>query len=221
MDTLTIQEGSQQITGDLEVLGSINNAGIDGIKTDVETAKGDLQIVASTVVEQWASLADDAVITTAEKKTIRDVWHGAETEYPLIHARGVEAGVPVAGYEAAYEALRVYLYGEPGILLDMATPSDVDRAEYTAAFGGYTEQRETLLAAIGTAAYESIGLAGITLKLGASQIIRSRDGNISPSELRASAQMSDGVAYNGRYALEITTDLGLTWVLYAGSTEDE
>jgi hypothetical protein len=211
MQNLTIQDGSQQITGDLEVLGSINNDSLGSVVTKVATAAGGVQRVASLVESQVAGIADDGVITPAEKITLRDSWHGIETEYPLVRQRGVDAEVPVAGYEAAYEALRIYLYGEPGLLTDMAQSIAVDRSAYSATLTNYTSAREELVAAVGDQAFISAGLAGIILTTSAVKITRNRAGTITPSTVLASAFLSDGAPYSGRFKLEVSTDQGATW----------
>jgi len=156
MDNLSVQEGSQQITGDLEVLGSINNAGLSGIITKVETATGEIQRVATTVESQIGGLADDGVITPAEKATLRDAWNGIASEYPIVRQRAIDAGVEVAAYEAAYEALRVYLYGEPAVLDNMAVTTTTDRNQYTTLVTNYSVEKETIRTGIDNVVNASI-----------------------------------------------------------------
>jgi hypothetical protein len=140
----------QLFTGNVEILGEINNQSINNIITKLEKSSVVIQTVKGDFTDYIASIVSDSIIDITEKLTIRQLWNEIETEYPLILQRAADLGIPPTdtmyiAYQNRYAELEELLFGNNGILLDMTTPSIVDKVEVQNCFYEYYTAREALI----------------------------------------------------------------------------
>lgn len=214
-------EGSLIITGDVEILGDVQNEALKFALTKIETISGEIQSVRAAVDTQLLSYGDDGVITPAEKLAIRSAWNGIEAEYPLIHEKATDKGIDtqiIDLYEDAYELLRIYLFGAPGILVNMEEVTEVDPFSYKGKIDYYTQNKESLLTAIDNANLtiadasqpppDVINITAIAYK--------------DYIEVRWIPQSGDVISINAAlFILQRSTDGGTTWRDVSGTIDGD
>lgn len=139
----------QLFTGNVEILGEINNPGLTQIKTNLQKTTASLQTVKADLTEYLESIIADGIADVSDKKILRQKWAEIETEYPIVRQRALDTGLSsqsqeITYYEAAYQALNNLLNGAGGILVDMTAATPIDRTEVELRFRNYYTARENL-----------------------------------------------------------------------------
>ncbi|MFN3990061.1 MAG: phage tail protein [Erythrobacter sp.] len=115
-------------------------AGVDALFLTNQAASAQSSAFAANAA--IAIIADDSFLSLDEKPEIRKQRDIIIGEYMIIRAQGISAGISIAAYEAAYNALIAYL---GGLDLDGATNTAIVRATFNAAFTSYFAARQTVL----------------------------------------------------------------------------
>lgn len=142
-------DGDKVFTGNVEILGQIQNYGLSRIATEVQKSRTEAQSVKADFKNFLDAVLSDGIIEPTEKLTIARIWAEIKTEYPIIRSRAIDNGLTetsqeVQLYELAYQALQDCLIVTPGILQDMKTATAVDKAEIASKFERYYIAREVI-----------------------------------------------------------------------------
>lgn len=105
---------------------------------DAENAKND----AENANQSIADMANDNMLTPADKKQLSLQWEEIKTEYPINVEQATKFGVPSIQYTTSYNALENYL--KP-LLADMTTTSVIVGSTLKSTFNSYYTQRTNLL----------------------------------------------------------------------------
>lgn len=122
------------------------------------------EAAAEAALEALEGIADDSVLDAKEKASVRLEQRKIEEEYPIIRARGIEAGVSVTDYDDEYTTLIDYLDDlDPDLSSEEST--NISRSIFILRFANYFEARQELLDRISeeaaqTAIWEQIDGAG-------------------------------------------------------------
>ena len=97
---------------------------------------------ANNALSQLEALADDSIITPAEKLELATKMAELAADYSILVTQASNVGVSTALLARYYSLLKTLV---DGILADMATESSVNRTTYNTYFTNYYSQRATLL----------------------------------------------------------------------------
>jgi hypothetical protein len=159
-------DGDKVFTGNVEILGQIQNDGLSRIATEVQKSRTEAQSVKAGFQNFWEAVLADGIVEPTEKITLARTWAEIKTEYPVIRQRAIDIGMAsdhayLVAYETAYSDLVTILEGSGGILVYMDQNSIVDPVVVNAAFEAYQDARETLVSGtIETARDEAILVSG-------------------------------------------------------------
>lgn len=156
MNALSVVTEDQEFTGNVTILGEINNAGVKNIVTQIQKSKVSTQKIRTDLDNYLESIIADGILDTQEKKSLRQKWLEIQSEYYLIYQRATTSGVAtdsseLTGYGNAYTALNTYFNGSGGVLSDMTTASKVDKTVLNQKLADYYNARENVNSAILTA----------------------------------------------------------------------
>lgn len=159
-------DGDKVFTGNVEILGKIENEGLSHIATEVQKSRTEAQSVKADFRNFWEAVLADKVVEPTEKNTLARSWAEIKTEYPIIRQRAIDIGMAldhayIVAFESAYASLVTILEGTGGILVHMDQNSTVDPVAVGAAFENYQDSRETLVSGtIETARDDAVNTAG-------------------------------------------------------------
>lgn len=160
MNALKVVTEDQEFTGNVTILGEINNASVKNIVTEIQKSKVSTQKIRTDLDNYLESIVADGILDTQEKKSLRQKWLEIQSEYYLIYQRATAAGVAtdsteLTDYGNAYTALNTYFNGSSGVLTDMTTASTVDKSVMNQKLTDYYNARENTNSAILTATSEN------------------------------------------------------------------
>lgn len=136
--------------GALNVIQGIAGASIEDLKTSIVSTLGATQSLSGTMKAFIAKMLDDGMISPDEKKQLRRELSLIQTEYPIVRADALAAGVPeasevIVAFEASYAGLYGYLYTQLKVFDDMSAFTVVaDTAEFDGMFNDYYTARDAL-----------------------------------------------------------------------------
>jgi len=145
--------GDKVFTGNVQILGEINNPNINKLVTRTEQTDAHLQKVRTSVSNMIDSFATDGIITPVEKKNLKTYMEEITTEYSVLMQRVLDKGMSqetteCREYTNAYRNILEYFLGPTGILVDMTVNSVVSPEEYISIRNKYTYQKNILTNAI-------------------------------------------------------------------------
>lgn len=102
---------------------------------------------ANKALAQLTDLANDSIITPAEKIALKDEIANIKVDYSTVRAQATLLGCSTTGFDAAYSTLLAYTNN---ILANMTVNTTVNKEQYTSNFTAYYTERTNLLKAINT-----------------------------------------------------------------------
>lgn len=102
---------------------------------------------ANKALQQLTDLANDSIITPAEKITLKDEMANIKVDYSTVKAKATLVNCSTTALEAAYSTLLAYTNN---ILASMTTNSSVNKTTYQQNFAAYYTERTKLLNAVST-----------------------------------------------------------------------
>lgn len=100
---------------------------------------------ANAALAQLDAMANDSIISPAEKVTLKDEMSNLTADFVATSAKATSAGCVTTAFEQAYQQLKSYT---DDILDDMDSNTSVTKATYNANFAAYYTERANLLAEI-------------------------------------------------------------------------
>lgn len=100
---------------------------------------------ANAALSMLNAMADDSIITPAEKVTLKDEMLNIAADFAATSAKATTAGCDTTNFETAYQQLKSYT---DDILDDMDVSTSVTKATYNAKFTAYYTQRANIMADI-------------------------------------------------------------------------
>ncbi len=142
-------DGDLLITGNLEVIGTINETDMGSVLAAAQKTSS----VASVLSNHLDNLFADNKLTPTEKLAVKKEWDAIaamDSEVLLIATQnGIAAGdTEYDAYVAAYNALNTYLNGDPnGVIFVLTTTTTIVAATIRTKFSDYYSTREALVRA--------------------------------------------------------------------------
>lgn len=96
---------------------------------------------ANNALSQLSNLADDSIITPAEKLELQTKWAELSADYSVLITQATSAGVSTTVFTYYYNQLKTMV---EGLLEDMSTESSITRTTYDSRFSNYYKYRATL-----------------------------------------------------------------------------
>lgn len=125
---------------------------------------------ANNALQTLSDMADDCIITPAEKVALKSEVANINVDYSVVTAQANLHGCSALALSQAYGTLISYV---TTLLADMSANSDVDRVEYDDVFAAYYSERTKLLNVIGTNYTDNtVGSAIDSLQIGGSNYIK-------------------------------------------------
>lgn len=125
----------------------IADAGTAYKSTDWKDAGYTDDTQANKALQQLTDLANDSIITPAEKIQLKDEMANIKVDYSTVRAKATLVGCSTTAFDAAYSTLLAYTNS---ILANMAINTTVNKTTYTNYFTAYYTERTNLLNAIST-----------------------------------------------------------------------
>ena len=125
--------------------------------TDWQDAGYTDDTTANAAQEQLNAMANDSIVSVAEKVTLKDEMQNIAADFTALCAKATIAGCDTTAYETAYTELKSYT---DTLLDDMESNSEVDKATYNAKFANYYTERANLQASIAQTVVDNMEIGG-------------------------------------------------------------
>ena len=196
-------DGDKVFTGNIEIIGQLNNADLSRVATELKKSLANIQTANANFDDFINQIISDSVVDITEKVTLKQKWNEISTEYPLIVQRAKdkglsETGLPLSGYIAKYNALDVMLNSAGGILWDMTVSTPIDAETVKNAFYDYYTAKEQTIAGIADVITDGINAEIQQVRNG--DLV---DGAISRAKLEAGFLEEHDAAVNELYPFGI------------------
>ena len=141
-------DGDVLIPGNLEVLGSINDADIAETLAAAQSTNSTAEVLKSNLDDMFS----DGKLTPIEKLEVKRWWDNIAQEYGDVVGRaevwGLDSGDAVySDYTGAYDTLNAWLNTDPGPLSNLTITSSVNQATMRTYTAAYYAKKEALLKA--------------------------------------------------------------------------
>lgn len=123
----------------------IKDAGSAYKSTDWKDAGYTDDTQANKALQQLTDMANDSIISPAEKIALKDEMANIKVDYSTVRAQATLAGCSTTSFDAAYSTLLAYTNN---ILANMSANTSVNKTQYTNNFTAYYTERTNLLNAI-------------------------------------------------------------------------
>ncbi len=133
--------------GSLKVLGNIDNGILNSIHTHLQSSDAVQSKIIADIEKLHENISADGVITANEKQILKKEVSIIETEYSFILQKAEKAKKSeseINAYNAAFKALRDYLFIELKIFDEMNEALEVDREVFNKKFADYYKFRAVL-----------------------------------------------------------------------------
>jgi len=152
-------DGDLYVSGNLRVLGGIQNVKNSETVTRVATSEAAIATVEATVVEQTeqlteisgelAEIHDPNQLTTQLKRGAQIQWEAVVELNTAILAAMTKVGLPTSNqtylnYDSVYDSLYAYLFTNPACLADLTTTTTINYVTFASLWKAEVEKREAL-----------------------------------------------------------------------------